>query len=252
MNPDLTHEMPEGARPRVRLLFFGAARDAVAGDAELEWVAPANVALLRAELAAKYPALGRFGRSLLVAVNEEYAADDRVLNEGDEVAIFPPVSGGGDEHASDAEASTPDFYELTDAPIDIGALARRVVPADCGATVTFDGYVREWTGGRRTNHLVYEAYPAMALREMRRLGERARERFDIRFVAIVHRTGKLEINETSVCIVAASPHRRTAFEACLWIIDELKRAVPIWKKEIYADGEEWVEGEEATPASGSA
>ena len=247
MNREPTTETSEGARPRVRLLFFGAARDAAGGHAELDTDAPATVALLRAELTAKYPSLERFGRSLLVAVNEEYATDDRALDDGDEVAIFPPVSGGG-EHSDDGNASTPDFYDLTDAPIDIGALARRVVPADCGATVTFDGYVREWTGGRRTNHLVYEAYPAMALREMRRLGEQARERFEIRFVAIVHRTGKLEIGETSVCIVVAAPHRRTAFEACLWIIDELKRTVPIWKKEVYADGETWIEGEGAPPS----
>ena len=136
-----------------------------------------------------------------------------------------------------------DFFELTTEPIEVGEVARRVVPNECGATVTLDGYTRQWTKGRETLYLVYEAYEAMALREMEKLIDEARGRFEIANVGIVHRLGKLEIGETSVVISVAAPHRRAAFEACEWLIKELKRTVPIWKKEVYAGGEIWVEGE---------
>ena len=129
------------------------------------------------------------------------------------------------------------------ADIQIGEIARRIVPPECGATVTLDGYVRQWTKGRETLYLVYEAYEAMALKEMEKLIKQAHGQFEISSVGIVHRLGKLEIGETSVVISVASPHRRAAFEACEWLIKELKRTVPIWKKEVYADGEIWVEGD---------
>ena len=136
-----------------------------------------------------------------------------------------------------------DFFELTIEPLDVGAIARRIVPATCGATVTLDGYVRQFTKGRETLYLVYEAYEPMALREMEKLIEQAHEQFEISNGGIVHRLGRLEIGETSVVISVAAPHRRAAFEACEWLIKELKRTVPIWKKEVYADGEVWIEGE---------
>ena len=135
------------------------------------------------------------------------------------------------------------FCELTTEPLNIGEIARRVVPANCGATVTLDGYVRQFTKERETLYLVYEAYEPMALKEMERLIELAHEKFEIGNIGIVHRLGKLEIGETSVVISVAAPHRRAAFEACEWLIKELKRTVPIWKKEVYADGELWVEGD---------
>lgn len=136
-----------------------------------------------------------------------------------------------------------DFFELNTEPLDIGAIARRVRLPECGATVSLDGYVRQWTKGRETLYLVYEAYEPMALREMEQLIERARSQFEIASVGIAHRLGKLEIGETSVVISVAAPHRRAAFEACEWLIKELKRTVPIWKKEVYAGGEVWIEGE---------
>jgi molybdopterin synthase catalytic subunit len=135
------------------------------------------------------------------------------------------------------------FFELTLQPIDVGTVARRIVPNECGATVTLDGYTRQWTKGRETLYLIYEAYEPMALREMQKLTVRARERFNIAHVGIVHRLGKLEIGETSVVISVAAPHRRAAFEACEWLIKELKQTVPIWKKEVFAGGEAWIEGE---------
>jgi molybdopterin synthase catalytic subunit len=136
-----------------------------------------------------------------------------------------------------------DFCEITNETLDVGAIARRVVPENCGAIVTLDGFVRKITKGRETLYLEYEGYEPMALKEMEKLVGQAKNQFEIENVGIVHRLGKLEIGETSVVIAVAAPHRRAAFEACEWLIKELKRTVPIWKKEVYADGETWIEGE---------
>jgi molybdopterin synthase catalytic subunit len=136
-----------------------------------------------------------------------------------------------------------DFCELTIEPLNVGAIVRRVVPETCGATVTLDGYVRQFTGARETLYLEYEGYEPMAVREMEKLIGQAHGQFEIASVGIVHRLGRLAIGETSVVISVAAPHRRAAFEACEWLIKELKRVVPIWKKEVYRDGEIWIEGE---------
>lgn len=261
----------------VTVLFFGAARDAV-GQGEVNFVLKGRptAAIAFAELLEQFPDLKRFGRSLLFAVNQEYAPANREVRDGDELAVFPPVSGGADEARRTDDNSRPpntkpenaapvntgtegvsrastsnttssannsDFFELTVDPIDVGSVARRVVFPECGATVTLDGYAREWTNGRRTLYLVYEAYSPMALRELQRLGREAHDRFEIAHLGIVHRIGRLEIGETSVVIAVSAPHRRAAFEACEWAIRELKRTVPIWKKEVFEDGEVWVEGE---------
>ncbi|MCA1573091.1 MAG: molybdenum cofactor biosynthesis protein MoaE [Acidobacteria bacterium] len=279
----------ETSQIAVRVLFFGAARDAVGqGEIMFSLDNSTNAASAFAQVLGAYPALRRFGRSLLFAVNEEYARPDREVYAGDELAVFPSVSGGSQPEAemrgqgdtggqngantgtageAESAAGQPsgaispastlnttlartngyDFFELTRKPIDVGAVARRVVLPECGATVTLDGYTREWTNGKRTLHLVYEAYPSMALREMQRLGREAHDRFAIAHIGIVHRTGRLEIGETSVVIAVSAPHRRAAFEACEWAIRELKRTVPIWKKEVFEDGEVWVEGDAVMP-----
>jgi molybdopterin synthase catalytic subunit len=243
----MTQELEQPTRQpddtlRVRVLFFGAARETIGRDEiEMNLRAPATAASAFEEILSSYPELQRrFGRSLLFAVNQEYARGESKVRAGDELAIFPPVSGGAGE--TDAET---DFFELTTDPLDVGDVARRVVPPECGATVTLDGYVRQWTRGRKTLYLVYDAYAPMALSEMQRLGREAHTRFEIAHIGIVHRTGRLEIGETSVVISVSAPHRRAAFEACEWAIRELKRTVPIWKKEFYEDGEVWVDGEGA-------
>jgi len=252
VNDDLkrrqTPDAPETIR--VRLLYFGAAREEAGREEEqLEVGAPATAASVFEEVLRAHPALRRFGRSLLVAVNEEYAGTEAEVRAGDEVAIFPPVSGGAagaDAQPNEGRAAEEDFFELTADPINVGAVARRVVPPRCGATVTLDGYARRFTRGRgETLYLVYEAYAPMALSELRRLGQGAHEKFEIAHIGIVHRTGRLEIGETSVVISVSAPHRRAAFEACEWAIRELKRTVPIWKKEVFAGGEVWIEGEGA-------
>jgi len=242
--PLIQMEATDNKAIHLRVLFFGAARDATGREQlELSLSSPANVASAFAQLLADYPALARFGNSLLLAVNQEYALPDREISDGDELAVLPPVSGGAGSADVSSATATKDFFELTTDPIDVGTIARRVVLAECGATVTLDGYAREWTRGRRTLYLVYEAYAPMALSEMRRLGAQAHEKFEIAHLGIVHRTGRLEIGETSVVIATSAPHRRAAFEACEWAIRELKRTVPIWKKEVFEDGEVWVEGE---------
>jgi molybdopterin synthase catalytic subunit len=121
-----------------------------------------------------------------------------------------------------------------------------VVPDVCGAIVTLDGFVRRWTKGKETLFLEYEAYQPMALKEMEKLILAAKEKFQIANVGIVHRLGRMDIGETSVVISVAAPHRRAAFEACEWLIVELKRTVPIWKKEHYVGGEVWIQGESTT------
>jgi molybdopterin synthase catalytic subunit len=235
MNTDVELKPVQDKRVTIRVLFFGAARDVVDQNPVLLTVeGTATVARAFQQLVERFGGLERFGRSLLFAVNQEYATQETVLHDNDELAIFPPVSGG-----------THDFFELTTEPVDVASVARRVVLPECGATVSLDGYAREWTKGRRTKYLVYEAYDGMAISEMQRLGVEAHQRFDIAHIGIVHRTGKLEIGETSVVISVSAPHRKAAFEACEWAIRELKRTVPIWKKEVYEDGETWV-GPEST------
>ena len=234
---------------RVNVLFFGAARDAT-GTAETQLVLapPYDSQSALEQVLTTYPDLRRFGNSLLFAVNQEYAQSNRAISDGDELAVFPPVSGGSKAGSADilsASVSSADFFELTTHPIDVGAVARRVVLPECGATVILDGYAREWTARRRTLYLIYEAYPPMAISELERLGQQVHEKFEIAHIGIVHRTGRLEIGETSVVIAVSAPHRRAAFEACEWAIRELKRTVPIWKKEFFEDGEVWVEGEGA-------
>ena len=222
---------------QIRVLFFGILKDLVGRSSEgLELPEGARLEAVLTHYAKQAPGLKELLSSLALSVNQEYSSRDRPLRGGDEVALLPPVSGGSEEAGVNA-------VRIVREPISTqGELERLKLPED-GAAVVFEGVVRNNTRGRRTLYLDYEAYEAMALKQMETLCEQARSQFAVRAIRLVHRLGRLEIGETSVLIVVASAHRGAAFEACRWIIDTLKKTVPIWKKEFFEDGAVWADGE---------
>jgi molybdopterin synthase catalytic subunit len=234
---------------RVRVLFFGILKE-LTGKAE-DCVDLREGASVR-DVLAHYGSMPRFNgvlSSLAVAVNQQYAGRDTVLKASDEVALLPPVSGGAPEGsaASGRDSNTPTTNRrcaaIVRSPIDTERVLENLKHGEDGAAVVFEGVVRNQTRGRRTLYLEYEAYEGMALQELEMLASQALQKFQIRDVAIVHCLGRLEIGETSVLIVVVSAHRGPAFDACRWIIDTLKRTVPIWKKEYFEDGAVWADGE---------
>jgi MoaE-MoaD fusion protein len=217
---------------RVTVLFFGVLKEMLAGQSEaLELPAGASVETVLDHYRNAVPQHTSIWPALAIAVNQNYATRNVALHEGDEVALLPPVSGGSATVA------------LVREPIDSASLAAIVKQGEDGAVVVFDGIVRNHTRGRRTLYLVYEAYEEMALRLMQELASAAVATHRVRQVALVHRLGRLEVGETSVLIAVASAHRAQAFEACRWLIDTLKKTVPIWKKEHFEDGAVWADGE---------
>jgi len=212
---------------RITIRFFAAFREAV-GERELEWeTEECTVGSLLDALRERFPALASFP-SFLVAVNREFASMERELRDGDEVAVFPPVSGGGQ------------MFEVVREPICVEDVVAKVSRPSCGAVVAFIGTVRETSHGERVLYLEYEAYPEMALKEMRRIAEEIRARWPVEAVAITHRVGKLEIGEISVVIALSGAHREGLFQACRYAIDRLKEIVPVWKKEVSEKGAVWV------------
>ena len=223
---------------RVRVLFFGQLKDITGlaqDDAELS--DGARVEDLFERYGRKFPKLAEFRPSIAASVNQEYAGWRAPLSTGDEVAFLPPVSGG--KHTAIVE----DFFQLVREPIRPRELTDSLKAPEDGALVVFDGFVRNNFRGRQTLYLEYEAYEPMAYAKMREIGAQIREKFQVHRVAIVHRLGRLEIGETSVWIGVSSAHRAAAFDACRYAIDTLKRSVPIWKKEYFAGGAVWAEGE---------
>ena len=179
-------------------------------------------------------------------MNAEYAARSRLLSNGDEVGLLPPVSGGAMRQLTVVDESSDKssiVTTLTHESIDTEKLVAAAKRGEDGAVVVFDGIVRNNSRGRQTLHLDYEAYEEMAARQLSELAREARGRFGVRQVTIVHRLGRLIVGETSVLIIVSSPHRAQAFEACRWLIDTLKNTVPIWKKEAFVDGAVWADGE---------
>jgi molybdopterin synthase catalytic subunit len=163
---------------------------------------------------------------LLYAVNKEYAPRDRQLADGDEVALIPPVSGGA--------------FLLSDDPLSLDRVVDEVRSEDAGAIATFTGTTRIQSRGRTVTHLDYEAYEGMAERVMAEIAESLQARYELTGVAIHHRVGRVGIGDTSVVIAVSAPHRQDALAACKDAIDELKDRVPLWKKEVYEGGEEWI------------
>lgn len=236
---------------KIRILLFARLRDLLGTDSvELDSPDIESVGDAYRILRARHPELEAFSRSLLVAVNHEFADWNTPVAEGDELALFPPVSGGQTSPNTDYPVDAAgDIYRIVRERIRTRGLVSQLTRDQDGAAVTFFGIVRNNTRGRKTTHLYYEAYEPMALRQMREIGEILRQRWQIGQVGMIHRLGRLEIGEVSVAIVITSPHRGVAFESCRYAIDRLKQTVPIWKKEFFEDGEVWVEGE-CRPAEG--
>lgn len=224
---------------QVKVLFFGQLKDLVGtGEEQVDLPHGARVADLVSHYKQRFPSWEQFQPSIAVAVNQEYADAMAPLSGGDEVAFLPPVSGGGER----------DRVALTRDPIRGAEIISALKAPGDGAMVVFDGIVRDHSGDRKTLYLDYEAYEPMALAKMREIVADLHARFDIDAVALVHRLGRLQIGETSVLIAVSSPHRAAAFDACRQAIEALKRTVPIWKKEYFADGAVWVEGQRPGPA----
>ena len=220
---------------RVQVLFFGVLKDIVGrADESLDLREGATVADVLSHYEERVPKIREVLRTVAFAVNQHYAGPGAILGNGDEVALLPPVSGGTSRMARAA---------IVRERIDAQTILEKIKRPEDGAAVLFDGVVRNNTRGRQTLYLDYEAYEEMALKQMEELAEQAIAKFGVRDVALVHRLGRLELGETSVLIVVASVHRAAAFEACRWLIDTLKRTVPIWKKEYFVDGAVWADGE---------
>jgi molybdopterin synthase catalytic subunit len=232
---------------RVQILPFGVLKD-VLSHSSLDLPARSTVGDLLAilgETLRQEPSAAALLTRIAVSVNEEYARPGQILQEGDQVGLLPPVSGGSGSLPEKAEK--PILTGLTREPIPAEALVAAAKQGSDGAVVVFDGIVRNNTRGRGTLYLDYEAYEEMAAKQVAALAEQAIERFGVRAVLLVHRLGRLQIGETSVLIVVASAHRGAAFDACRWLIDTLKKTVPIWKKETFVDGAVWADGEPFPP-----
>jgi MoaE-MoaD fusion protein len=202
-------------------LFAGLREWAGVGKRELELPEEARISDVWAALE-----LGDEPSGLLYALNQGYASREQPLADGDEVALIPPVSGGS--------------FRLVEGAIDLEAVAAEVADTRAGAIATFQGTVRAQSRGREVIALEYEAYSGMAEKVMAEIADEVRERYELCSVAVTHRVGRVEIGETSVAIAVSAPHRQDALAACRDVIDALKERVPLWKKELYEGGEEWI------------
>jgi MoaE-MoaD fusion protein len=237
---------------RVKVLFFGMLKDIVGrSEDHIEMADGARVESVFTRYAHDFPRLTDLESSIVLACNHEFCDRSAAVREGDEIAFLPPVSGGTGGTGNcppryTHEIRDPDtgcFFALTREAIDTPDLARQLLRGEDGAVVDFEGVVRNNTKGRATKFLDYECYEPMAVKMMAEIGREILVAHAIGRIAMVHRLGRLQIGEASVAVVVTAPHRKPAFEAALEGINRLKRIVPIWKKEHFADGEVWVDGE---------
>src|SRR5437016_3933170 len=231
---------------RIKVLLFGQLKDIVGQQEQsLDLQPGANLASVVTHYAETFPRFKPLSSAIACSINQEYAMASSILSEGDEVGLLPPVSGG-----KSPVAPQPPHIDLQSEhcaivreKISVQEIADSIKHPQDGAAAVFEGIVRNHTRGRRTFYLYYEVYEFMALNEMEKLAQAALANFKVRDVRIVHRLGRLEIGETSVLVAVSSAHRGPAFEACRWLIDTLKKTVPIWKKEHFEDGAVWADGE---------
>lgn len=218
----------------ITVRFFAGLREAMGRD-RLEHALPpgATVGLVIDRIAAHKPEIALLLERTVAAVNLEYVTRDHVLQDGDEIALIPPVSGGAPD--------VPPILVTQDV-LDVRAAADLVRHPGHGAITVFEGVVRDHAAGKPTSYLEYEAYPELAVKQMERVRGEAQQRFGLDAIVIWHRLGRLEIGETSLVVAVGSPHRAEGLEASRWIVDRVKQVVPVWKKETGPDGSSWVEG----------
>jgi molybdopterin converting factor subunit 1 len=229
---------------RIEVLFFGMLKE-IAGRSrdELELAGTATLETVFEHYASQFIQLRNLANSIVIARNHQFSPLSTPVEDGDEVAFLPPVSGGSDLYTHEISEPEGHFFALTRQPIDSKRLCSRLLRGEDGAVVDFAGVVRNNTKGRATRYLDYECYEPMAIKVMAEIGREIAAAHAIGRIGMVHRLGRMEIGETSVTVLVTAPHRRPAFEAALEGINRLKRLVPIWKKEYFEDGEVWVEGE---------
>ena len=213
---------------KVEVLFFAAARERAGTDRESLEVPEPTVGSLSRLLAERHPDLAPLLPRLRFAVNRAFVREDHVLAEGDEVALIPPVAGGSG------------LCAVVERSLDADAVLRLVLAPERGGAVTFVGTVRADSHGKKVRRLEYEAYAAMALEKLEAIASEAEAQWPGTRIAIHHRVGVLEVGEAAVVIAAAAPHRKEAFRACEQALERLKQDVPIWKKEVFEDGAQWV------------
>jgi molybdopterin synthase catalytic subunit len=220
---------------RVRVHLFARYREATGrGQVDLELPEGGTVETAWSAVVDRHPQLAQYRPYTLFAVGHDYVEPDHPLKPGDELSLFPPVSGG-------SASPSDDIFAVVEHPLSPDDIAARVDDPAAGGVVIFSGVVRNETGGRPVKFLEYEAHAAMAEAKLREIGAALRGRWPgVKRVAMLHRIGRLEIGESSVLIAVSAAHRGDAFEACRYAIDTLKRIVPVWKKEHFEDGEVWV------------
>ncbi len=209
--------------------LFASVREALGSNSlTLDLADGATVGNLLGELKDRFPQM-RDLPAAMVSVNLEYVGEDHPLRENDQVALIPPVSGGSNRH-----------FEITPDPLTGDSVAELVRSPECGAITVFLGTARRMSRGREVEYLEYEAYPEMAIRKLDQIADEVQERWGTDRIAVRHRIGRVELGEPSVAIAVATEHRAEGFAACKYTIDRLKEIVPIWKKEVWVGGGEWI------------